>query len=145
MAKLKPADMQIVQMLLQNSRTRLNVLSEKVGLHPSTVAYRIKKLRAMGIIRKFTISVDWRKLGKTVEVAVLINCSPRNVSTLAKILAKFDEVIEVHSLAGSYNLLLMVTLRDMQEYKEFIEKKLGGMPEIENIHSGIVLEDFKEE
>ncbi len=42
-------------------------------------------------------------------------------------------------------MLAMVTLRDMEEYKEFIEKKLGTIPEIENIRAGIVLEDFKEE
>jgi Lrp/AsnC family transcriptional regulator for asnA, asnC and gidA len=145
MAKLKPADMQIVHTLLQDSRTRLDVLAAKLGLHPSTVAYRIRKLRDLGIIRRFTISVDWRKLGKNVEVAVLINCSPKHVSTLAKTLSTFDEVIEVHSLAGSYDILLMVTLKDMEEYKAFIEQRLGRIPEIENVHTGIVLDDFKEE
>lgn len=145
MVTLKPADMQIVRILMQDSRTRLDTISKKLGLHPSTVAYRIRKLRAMGVIRKFTISVDWRKLGKNVEVAVLINCPPKSVNKVAKILSNFDEVIEVHSLTGFYDILAMVTLRDMEEYKEFIEKKLGGIPEIENTRAGIVLEDFKEE
>jgi len=145
MAKLKPADMQIVRTLLQDSRIRLDVLAEKLRMHPSTVAYRIQKLKAMGVIQKFTISVDWRKLGKNVEAAVLINCSPKNVSKVANILSNFIEVIEVHSLTGFYDILAMVTLRDMEEYKEFVEKKLGVIPEIENIRAGIVLEDFKEE
>lgn len=145
MAKIKPADTQIVRMLLQDSQMSLDVISKKLGMHPSTVAYRIKKLKAMGVIRKFTISIDWRKLEKNVEVAVLINCPPKSVSRIANILRNFDEVIEVHSLTGFYDILAMVTLRDMQEYKEFIEKKLGGIPEIENLRAGIVLEDFKEE
>ncbi len=145
MAKLKPADIQIVRMLLQDSQTRLDSIAEKLGMHSSTVAYRIRKLKAMGVIRKFTISVDWRKLGKNVEVAVLINCSPKNVSKVASILSGLDEVIEVHSLTGLYDILAMVTLKDMAEYKEFIEKKLGSISEIENIRAAIVLEDFKEE
>lgn len=145
MAKIKPADTQIVRMLLQDSQMSLDVISKKLGMHPSTVAYRIKKLKAMGVIRKFTISIDWRKLEKNVEVAVLINCPPKSISRIANILRNFDEVIEVHSLTGFYDILAMVTLRDMQEYKEFIEKKLGGIPEIENLRAGIVLEDFKEE
>ena len=145
MVDLKPADIHIVRMLLQDSRMRLDVISKKLGMHPSTVAYRVKKLRAMGVIRKFTISVDWRKLGKNVEVAILINCPPKNVSKVANILSNFDEVIEVHSLTGFYDILAMVTLKDMTEYKEFIEKKLGGIPDIENLRAGIVLEDFKEE
>ena len=143
--KLKPADLQIVRTLLHDSHSRLDTISEKLGMHPSTVAYRVKKLKRMGVIRKFTVSVDWRKLGKNVEVAILINCSPKNTSKVAGTLSSFDEVIEVHSLTGFYDILAMVTLNDMKEYKEFIEKKLGGIPEIENIRAGIVLEDFKEE
>ncbi len=145
MVTLKPADMQIIRMLLLDSRTRLEDIAEKLGMHPSTVAYRVRKLKAMGVIRKFTISVDWRKLGKTVEVAVLVNCSPKNVSKVAGILSGLDEVIEVHTLTGLYDILAMVTLKDMEEYKFFIEKKLGGIPEIENIRAALVLEDFKEE
>jgi len=145
MSKLKPADIQIIRSLLQDSQTRLDAISKKLGMHPSTVSYRIKKLKAMGIIRRFTISVDWRKLGKNVEVAVLINCTPKNVSKVAGILSKFDEVIELHSLTGQYDILAMVTLNDMNEYKEFVEKKLGGIPEIENTRTAIVLEDYKEE
>lgn len=145
MVSLKPADMQIVRTLLQDSRTRLDVIGKKLGMHSTTVAYRVKKLRAMGVIKKFTISVDWRKLGKNVEVAAFINCSPKNMDKVANILCNFDEVIEVHSLTGFYDILAMVTLRDLEEYKVFIEKKLGGIPEIENIRAGIVLEDFKEE
>lgn len=145
MVALKPADMQIVRTLLQDSQTRLDVIAKKLGMHPSTVAYRIKKLKAMGVIRKFTISVDWRKLGKNVEAAVLINCSPKNMDKISNILSNFDEVIEVHSLTGFYDILAMVTLRDMEEYKEFMEKKLGSIAEIETVRAGIVLEDFKEE
>ena len=145
MVTLKPEDMQIVRILLQNSQTRLDMMAKKLDMHPSTIAYRIKKLRSIGIIRKFTISVDWRKLGKNVESVVFINCSPKNVGKIANLLSNFDEVIEVHSLTGFYDIIAMVTLKDMEEYKEFIEKKLGSIAEIESVRAGIVLEDFKEE
>jgi DNA-binding Lrp family transcriptional regulator len=143
--KLKPADMQIIKILLGDSQIPLEMIGRKLGMHPSTIAYRVRKLRAMGVIRRFTVSVDWRKLGKDVEAAVLINCQPKNVGHVAKILGGFDEVIELHSLTGFYDMLAMVTLKDMNEYKEFVEKKLGTIPEIESFRAGIVLEDFKEE
>jgi len=130
---------------LEDSQISHAVIGKKLGMHPSTVAYRIKKLREIGVIRKFTISVDWRRLGKDVEAAILINCQPRNVGRVARVLSGLDEVIEVHSLTGFYDVLAMVTLKDMNEYKEFAEKKLGTIPEIESFRAGIVLEDFKEE
>jgi Lrp/AsnC family leucine-responsive transcriptional regulator len=137
--------LQIVRALLQDSKTPLKTLASNLGMHPSSLAYRVHKLKSAGIIRRFTVSVDWRKLGKNVEVAVLINCPPKDSKKVASILLKYDEVIELHSLTGNYDMLAMVTLNDMNEYKEFLEKKLGAIPEIESFRTGIVLEDFKEE
>ena len=143
--KLKPDDIKIIKALLQNSETQIYLIAKKLGIHPSTVAYRIKKLKEIGAIRKFTISVDWRKMGKEVEVAVLINCLPKNLTKVAEKLTLFDEVIELHSLTGLYDMLAMITLENMEEYKNFITTKLGTIEEIESFRAAIVLEDFKEE
>jgi len=143
--KLKPYDMQIIKALLENSEAPLYLIAKRLGMPPSTVAYRVKKLKEMGAIRKFTISVDWRKLGKETEVAVLINSLPKNIMLVAEKLSSFEEVIELHSLTGLYDMLAMVTLTNMDEYREFVKMKLGTIEEIENYHAAIVLEDFKEE
>jgi DNA-binding Lrp family transcriptional regulator len=121
----------------------LSAIAKKLGMHPSTIVSRVKRLKAIDAIRKYTVSIDWRKLGKTVEVAVLINCSPKNASKIAKTLSNFEEVIAVHYLMSLYDVLARVTLRDMKEYKAFIEKKLAVISEIKTIHAGIVLENFK--
>ena len=138
-------DLKIVRLLHENSLMTSRMVASYLGLHPSTVTYRIRRLRENGIIKKFTISVDWRKLGKGVEVALLITCPPKYVGKIASALVSLEEVIELHTLTGFSDLLVMVTLRDMEEYKDFVEKKLGGIPEIESFRAGIVLEDLKEE
>jgi len=138
-------DLKIVRLLHENSLMTSRMVASYLGLHPSTVTYRIRRLRENGIIKKFTISVDWRKLGKGVEVALLITCPPKYVGKIASALVSLEEVIELHTLTGFSDLLVMVTLRDMEEYKDFVEKKLGSIPEIESFRAGIVLEDLKEE
>jgi len=143
--EIKSGDFQIIKALLQNSETPLYQIAKKLGMHPSTVAYRINKLKAKGVIRKFTVSVDWRKMGKDIEVAVLINCLPKNLRKVAKTLSSFEEVIELHTLTGLYDLLAMITLGNMDEYKNFLETKLGAISEIESFRAAIVLEDYKEE
>jgi len=143
--KIDSIDRQLLELLHQDSSTPVNTLARYLGLHPSTVSYRIRKLKKSGVIKKFTVSVDWRKLGKHVEAALLISCSPKNVHKVASILTDYEEVIEVHSLTGFSDILAMVTLKDMAEYKGFVENRLGGIPEIETFRAGIVLEDYKEE
>ncbi len=145
MAKIDEIDMKIVKILQENSQAPAKTIAGYLGLHPSTVTYRIRKLRESGVIKRFTVSVDWRKLGMEVESALLITCSPRNVRKVSSLLASMDEVVELHSLTGFSDILAMVTLTDMGQYREFVEKRLGDIPEIESFRAGIVLEDFKEE
>ena len=143
--KIDDIDIKIVRLLLQDSTVPTSTIAGYLGLHPSTVSYRVRKLRESGVIKKFTVSVDWRKLGKEVEAALLITCSPQHFARVAATLAAMDEVIELHTLTGFSDILAMVTLTDMAEYKDFIEKRLGAIPEIDGFRAGIVLEDFKEE
>ena len=143
--KLDDIDTKIVKLLLQDSMAPTSTIASYIGLHPSTVSYRIRKLKESGVIKKFTISVDWRKLGKGVEAAFLITCSPKHFTRVTTALAEMEEVVELHTLTGLSDILAMVTLTDMDEYKNFIEKKLGSILEIDSFRAGIVLEDFKEE
>jgi Lrp/AsnC family transcriptional regulator for asnA, asnC and gidA len=143
--KLDDLDFKIVRLLLQDSTAPASTIASYLGLHPSTVSYRVRKLRESGVIKKFTVSVDWRRLGKEVEAALLINCSPKHFEKVASALTAMDEVIELHTLTGFADILAMVTVTNMAEYKGFIEKRLGAIPEIDSFRAGIVLEDFKEE
>lgn len=143
--ELDDLDLKIIRLLLQDSLIPASSIAGYLGLHPSTVTYRVRKLRERGVIKKFTVSVDWRKLGKEVEAALLINCSPKHFAVVASKLAAMDEVIELHILTGFSDILAMVTFTDMAEYKDFIEKRLGAIPEIDSFRGSIVLEDFKEE
>ena len=143
--ELDDVDLKIIRLLLQDSLMPASSIAGYLGLHPSTISYRVRKLRESGIIKKFTISVDWRKLGKEVEVALLITCSPKHFAKVATTLAAMDEVIELHTLTGFSDILAMITLTNMAEYRDFIEKRLGAIPEIDSFRVGIVLEDFKEE
>jgi Lrp/AsnC family leucine-responsive transcriptional regulator len=143
--KIDEIDLKIVRLLHQDSLSSAKKIAGYLGLHPSTVTYRIRRLQEIGVIKKFTISVDWRKLGMEVEAALLITCSPRNAQKISSALMAMDEVVELHSLTGFSDIIAMVTLTDMNHYKDFIEKRLGNIPEIDSFRAGIVLEDFKEE
>jgi len=143
--KLDDVDLKIIKLLLQNSTVPVTKIAGYLGLHPSTITYRVRKLKESGVIKKFTVSIDWRKLGKEVEAAILISCSPKNFAVVTSTLANMEEVSELHTITGFSDILAMVTLTNMVEYRDFIEKKLGAIPEINSFQAGIVLEDFKEE
>jgi Lrp/AsnC family transcriptional regulator for asnA, asnC and gidA len=143
--RIDETDRRIIRSLLVDAKTPCQQIAKELNVHPSTIAYRIRKLLESGVIKKFSVSVDWRKLGKNVEAAILIDAAQRDVRKLAEHLSSLDEVIEVHSVAGYHDLLIMVVTTDMDEFRRFLEDKLGKIPQIEKINTAIVMEDFKEE
>ena len=65
MEKLDLKDRKILYHLDLDSRQSFAQLGKKVGLHKDVVGYRVKKLKENGIINKFTIYINFFKLGTT--------------------------------------------------------------------------------
>ena len=63
MKDIDKKDKKILYELDINSRQSLSVIGKKVGLAKSIVAYRIKRLTSMGVIRSYYTVVDLYKLG----------------------------------------------------------------------------------
>ena len=48
-------------------------------------------------------------------------------------------------LSGEFDFLLQVTLRDSQEYEDFLDQKLCALPMVDKVHSSLVLKEYKME
>jgi len=138
-------DRKILEILLKDAQTPLTKIASEIGVHPSTVSYRIKNLIKTGAIRKFSISVNWKKLGWNIEAAVLIDAEQKDLRRIAKDLCKFEEVIEVHSITGYHDLLIMVVAKDMEDFQKFMEEKLAAISGVVRSYPAMVVEDYKEE
>ena len=75
MADLDEKDRKIITALLENSRQTTGRMSKKLNLPITTIHNRIKKLLREGVIRNFTINLDYKKLGKPIfaHVGVIVD------------------------------------------------------------------------
>jgi len=56
-------DLKILEILRKNSRTPYSEIAKIVGISDVAVIKRIRKLEQLGLIRKYTIIIDPKKLG----------------------------------------------------------------------------------
>ncbi|MEB3772596.1 MAG: AsnC family transcriptional regulator, partial [Desulfurococcales archaeon] len=56
-------DKVIVDMLRENARVSYSEIARKLGISEVAVMKRVKKLEASGVIKKYTVIVDYKKLG----------------------------------------------------------------------------------
>ena len=94
-------DRKIMTILQKNARTSNAHIARKLGLAPSGIHERIKKLEKRGIITGYHARIDPRKLGYSVTSFLFVRTDDR-VGSLASAgrLAEINETQEVHQIAG---------------------------------------------
>ena len=108
-------DRLILELLQDNARISQADVARAVGLAPSAVLERMRKLEARGTIRGYAALLDPHVLDQRMLafVAVQSEEAPGDDS-VARALAQCPEVLELHHVAGDDCYLLKVRARDAE-------------------------------
>lgn len=138
-------DATILDLLQENARISQADVARVVGLAPSAVLERIRKLESRGTIRGYTALVDPHALDQSMLafVAVRSEASPGDDS-VADALSKCPEVLELHHVAGEDCYLLKVRARDAEHVGQLLRHRFGRIPGVKSTRTTIVLETVKE-
>ena len=99
-APIDPTDARILTLLQENARITQSDIAKSVGLAPSAVLERIRKLEARGAIREYVAAIDPHVANRALLAFVSVRTNeygPDQPS--ARALATIPEVLEVHHVA----------------------------------------------
>jgi Lrp/AsnC family leucine-responsive transcriptional regulator len=141
---LDEKDMKILALIQPNSFVTNNELAKKVNMAPSAVLERIKKLELNGIIEGYPTRIKPDALELKLLAFIFIKTSegPGNAS-VAKLLTKIPEVLELHHIAGEDCYLAKVRAKDPLSLVHLMREKFKS-PNILSTKTTIVLETLKE-
>src|SRR5262245_6130190 len=125
---LDNVDAKILEILQENARTTQADIAKAVGLAPSAVLERIRKLEARGAIREYVAAIDPHLTNRALLAFVAVRTSeygPEQPS--AKALAQLPDVLEIHHVAGEDCFLLKVRARDAEQLGQLLRKKIGAV------------------
>ena len=123
-------DIKIIKILQQNSRITASEISSRINLSIPAVSDRLKKLDVSGIIEKYTVILNSKKLNKHLMVIMFVSLqSPKYTDTFIKIIQDDNEIVECHSLAGDYDYALKI----ITESTESLEKILNRIKSISGV------------
>ena len=138
-------DAEILTLLQENARVSQAEVARAVGLAPSAVLERLRKLEARGTIKGYAALLDPHvlELQMLAFVAVKSEEAPGE-DTVARALAQCPEVLEVHHVAGDDCYLLKVRARDAEHIGQLLRHRFGRIPGVRSTRTTIVLETVKE-
>lgn len=133
-------------MLQANARVSQADMARNVGLAPSAILERLRKLEARGVIGCYTAKVSPKAvdLGQLAFVAVRVSGTGEQEERAGARLAAIPEVLEVHHVAGEDCYLLKVRSRDAQQLGALLRLRLGRVPGVISTRTTVVLETIKE-
>jgi Lrp/AsnC family transcriptional regulator, leucine-responsive regulatory protein len=142
---LDDTDLQILELLQANARETQVEIAKAVGLAPSAVQERIKKLEARGTLRGYTAQID----PKALDLGLLAFVSVRSdaagsESRIAQSLGELPEVLEVHHVAGDDCYLIKVRARDAEHLGQLLRTRFARIAGVRSTRTTIVLETVKE-
>lgn len=138
-------DRQILMILQQNARTSNAELARQVGMVPSAVLERVRKLEERGIIEGYGVRLNGRKLGLGLLAFVFVRTDDYvKDDQTARNLAEIPEVLEVHHVAGEDCFLVKVRVEDTEQLGRILREKIAAIKSVRSTRTTIVLNTTKE-
>jgi len=100
MVELDNLDVKILTHLQDNSRKSFQEIAKACLTSVPTIKSRVDRLLELGIIKKFTIDIDYSKLG-IAEAILIVNAKPSAVSRIAKEILELEEAKELYVTSDS--------------------------------------------
>jgi Lrp/AsnC family leucine-responsive transcriptional regulator len=138
--------LKIIVIMNSDTGNSNNYLARRIGMAPSAMLERVKKLEQNGVILGYPTRIKPESLQLKLLAFIFIKSSdgPGNAG-VAKQLAKIPEVLELHHIAGEDCYLLKVRVRDPLALVHLMREKFSKIPHIVSTKSTIVLETIKED
>ncbi|WP_323788153.1 Lrp/AsnC family transcriptional regulator [Psychroserpens sp.] len=144
--QLDEIDKQLLDFLQEDSKQTNKELSNKLNLSVTAVYERIKKLEREGIVSKYVTLINKKSVDKafvTFCSIKLVQHSKDYVMQFEREVTKLNEVLECYHISGDYDYLLKVIVADMDEFREFMVKKLTTISHIGSTHSAFMINEVK--
>lgn len=138
-------DAKILQLLGENARITGAEIARKINLSLPAVTERMRKLDRSGVIQQYSIRVNRERLDLHLLAFVRVWIDHGKASNIKENILAMDEVLECHHVAGDYDLLLKVLVKNTVALEELLVRKIKALKAVTRTSTTIILSTYKEE
>jgi Lrp/AsnC family leucine-responsive transcriptional regulator len=139
-------DLKILLALQTNARISNQDLAQRVGISSSPCLRRVRRLEQEGVIQRYVTLLNAHAVERSLEAFVEIRLehqNPASVEMFEAEIQKHPEILECYLMAGEWDYLLRVAVKDLEELCNFHMNKLAKVPCVSNLKSNVCLRRVK--
>jgi DNA-binding Lrp family transcriptional regulator len=144
--ELDAIDRRIIKLLQQDGKMKIKEVAHHLKMSNTPIFDRIKRLEKTGFIKGYTAIVDKKMLGFQLVAFCSVNLERHHADIIQQFeqeVKELEEVEECYHIAGMFDYLLKINVKDMVDYQTFITKKLANLANIGKVQSSFVMTEIK--
>ena len=142
-AKVDDIDLKIINFLNKDGRTPFAQIAKELGVSTGMIRQRYQRLVQDGVLQIVAIT-NPLLMGFATMAQIGIKADVSRLEEIADEIAKFEEVIYLVLLTGSYDLHVEVVCRDNTHLLNFLTKKLHAVEGVKGAETFMYLRIAKE-
>lgn len=136
-------DLHILEILQEKARIPNAEVARQIGMAPSAVLERIRKLEERGIIEGYEVRLNPAHFNQGLSAFVFLE-TDGNPAETAMALAVIPSVQEVHQVVGPDGLLVKLRTADHSALSRILRQQIQQIRGVKSTRTQIVLETIKE-
>lgn len=136
--------LEILRILQEKARIPNVEVSRQVGLAPSAVLERVKKMEKSGVIDGYEVTLNPKLFHRSLIAYIYITTQPEKEESVGEALAQIPDLQEVHFISGNDCYLTKIRCKDSTVLGSILKKKIKTIDGVISTRSEIVLSTNKE-
>lgn len=147
MADLDDTDRLLLRLLQVDGRMPNSELAKRINVSAATCFRRTQRLVAEGYVRSIRAQVDPERvgLGAVALVGVVLDRStPESFAAFEAAVLALPMILDCHLVAGDFDYLLKIRVRDMADFNRLHAEKLIALPGVRQARTFFVMKEVKD-
>ena len=137
--------LKILKILQERARIPNVDVARQVGLAPSAVLERIRKLESQGFIDGYEVRLNPERFSRSLVAFLVVRIQKlADEKRIGRQLADISVVQEVHYITGEDSFLIKIRVADNRELGRFIRDEIAPVKGIQTTRTSVVLSTYKE-
>jgi len=142
--ELDRIDRELLNLLQENAELTYAELGKRLGISPSTVYMRVKKLKEKGVIKRIVAEVNPEVLGYKLRSIIFVSIDVKKYNSVVEALSKIPQIKIIYDITGEWTFALEALVRDHQELSSLLDK-IGNIDGVQHTSTAVVLRVIKED
>ncbi|MCP3888095.1 MAG: Lrp/AsnC family transcriptional regulator [Desulfobulbaceae bacterium] len=141
---LDEVSLEILKILQEKARIPNVEVSRRIGLAPSAVLERIRKMENQGIIDGYEVKLNPEKFNRTQVAFVHVKVNVPMDEIVGERLSKIPEIQEIHFVSGSDSYLIKIRTSDNHALCNILQQQISTIEGVISTNTETVLSTIKE-